>query len=163
MKKIILVSAVALFSSASFAAEKPPMLINVKRISMETALTIAKAGIDACRKEGVNVAVTVVDRTGDIQVVLRDVITPKIALSISEGKAHAAVAFNAPTSSLESRASGALGKVEGLIFGAGGIPIQAQGRILGGIGVSGAPSGELDEKCARAGLDAVLDELEMAE
>jgi uncharacterized protein GlcG (DUF336 family) len=44
---------------------------------------------------------------------------------------------------------------------AGGVPINVGGFIYGGIGVSGAPSGETDEVCAQAGLDAVAEDLEM--
>jgi uncharacterized protein GlcG (DUF336 family) len=44
---------------------------------------------------------------------------------------------------------------------AGGLPIQAGGQLLGGVGVSGAPSGKTDEQCAQAGIDLVLDDLEM--
>ena len=46
-------------------------------------------------------------------------------------------------------------------MGAGALPIMAGGAILGGVGVSGAPSGEADEACAQVGLEAVLDDLEM--
>ena len=146
-------------------AEDAPLMISVKRITMETALTMAKKSIEACRKEGIQISVTVVDRAGEPQVALRDVLAPTISLTISEQKARAALSFNVPTSGLEGRFKnyGSVGKVDGLIFSAGGIPIQAAGLILGGIGVSGAPSGKLDEKCAQAGLDSILDELEMAE
>ena len=142
-----------------------PLMISVKRITMETALTIAKNTIDACRTEGVQISVSVVDRAGVTQVALRDVLAPTVSLTISEQKAKAALSFNAPTSSLERRFKnhGSVAKVEGLIFSAGGIPIQAGGLILGGVGVSGAPSGTLDEKCAKAGLEAVLDDLAMAD
>ena len=54
-----------------------------------------------------------------------------------------------------------LAKLDGLVISAGGIPINIGGSILGGIGVSGAPSGKTDEKCAQAGLDAVRDDIEM--
>ena len=46
---------------------------------------------------------------------------------------------------------------------AGGLPIQVGGSLLGGVGVSGAPSGETDEMCAQAGINAVQDDLEMAD
>ena len=49
------------------------------------------------------------------------------------------------------------------MMSAGGVPINAGGSILGAIGVSGAPSGEVDEACAQAGIDAISDDLEMAE
>jgi uncharacterized protein GlcG (DUF336 family) len=42
----------------------------------------------------------------------------------------------------------------------GGVMIQAGGAIVGGLGVSGVPTGEADEACARAGVAAVRDELE---
>lgn len=148
-----------------FAAEaEPPLTVNIKRLSMETALRIAQAGIEQCRKEGVQVAITVVDRGGHAQAVLRDTLAPDLTLTISRQKAYTAMSFNTPTSALEKRftAPFSVGKVEGLVMSAGGLPIQAGGTILGGIGVSGAPSGETDERCARAGLDAVSADLEMA-
>ena len=75
------------------------------------------------------------------------------------------MAFNSATSALEGRFTSpfSVGKVEGLVMSAGGIPVQAGGTIVAGIGVSGAPSGTTDEACARAGLAAVQDDLEMAE
>ena len=51
--------------------------------------------------------------------------------------------------------------MDGLIVSAGGIPVNIGGNLMAGIGVSGAPSGEIDEKCAKAGLDAVSADLEM--
>jgi len=43
----------------------------------------------------------------------------------------------------------------------GGVPIQAGGSIVGGIGVSGAPSGEADEACALSGIASIRDDLEL--
>ena len=130
---------------------------------METALRIAQAAIAQCRKEGVQIAVTVVDRAGQAQVVLRDVLAMDITLPISQQKAHTAMAFNSATSALEGRFTKPymVPKLEGLIMSAGGIPVNIGGTILGGIGVSGAPSGLTDEKCAKAGLNAVREDLEM--
>jgi uncharacterized protein GlcG (DUF336 family) len=47
------------------------------------------------------------------------------------------------------------------VIAAGGLPIQAGGELVGGIGVAGAPSGETDERCARAGYEAISEELEL--
>lgn len=140
-----------------------PMVYNIKRLSMETALRIAQATIAACREEGVQIAVTVVDRGGHAQAVLRDVLAMDITLPLSQKKAHTAMAFNSATSDLEGRFDGAYGvpKLDSLVISAGGVPINIAGNIMGGIGVSGAPSGETDEKCARAGLEAVRADLEM--
>lgn len=139
------------------------MTVTVKRIKMETALRIAQAAIAQCRKEGVQIAVTVVDRSGHTLVVLRDVLAMDITLPISKQKAHTAMAFNSPLSEMESRFTKPfqVAKLDGLIVSAGGIPINIGGSILGGIGVSGAPSGVTDEKCANAGLAAVSEDLEM--
>ena len=139
------------------------MTVNIKRLSMESALKIAQAAIHACRKEGVQVSVTVVDRGGHAQVVLRDVLAMDLTLRISQQKAYTAMTFNAPTSSLQGRFKtyGSVAKMDGIVFSAGGVPIHAGGMILGGVGVSGAPSGTTDEKCAAAGVKAIASDLEM--
>jgi len=157
---ILLISSTPL---SVLADDDAPMTHNIKRLSMESALKIAQATIVACRKEGVQISVTVVDRGGHPQVVLRDVLAMDLTLRISQQKAYTAMSFNAATSTLENRftAPFSVGKVQGLVMSAGGVPIQAGGTILGGVGVSGAPSGVTDERCAQAGVDAVRDDLEM--
>ena len=141
-----------------------PVIVNIKRLSLDTALRMAQAAIQKCRREGVQVAVTIVDRGGAPQVVLRDVLAMDLALSVSRDKAYTAMSFNTATSALEGRFTGAYSvpKTPGLLIAAGGLPIQAAGQILGGIGVSGAPSGVTDESCAKAGVEAVNADLEMA-
>ncbi len=159
-----LVAFFALACLPAVQADEQPLMVDIKRLSMESALTIAQASIDQCRKEGVQVAVTVVDRGGHPQVVLRDVLAGDLTLTISRQKAYTALSFNTPTSGMEGRFTSpfSVGKVEGLVMSAGGLPITAGGTIIGGVGVSGAPSGETDEKCAQAGIDAISDDLEMA-
>lgn len=145
------------------SAIEHPLTVNIKRMSLDTALRIAQASIEKCRKEGVQVTVTIVDRGGHAQVVLRDTLSMDISLSISKKKAYTAMEFNAPTSVLANRFPGAYSvpKLEALLMSAGGIPVNVGGNIIGGIGVSGAPLGETDEVCAKAGLAAALDDLEM--
>jgi uncharacterized protein GlcG (DUF336 family) len=152
------VSAAIAITPAALAADKePPAAVPVLRLSMDMAMKLAKAGIDACRKKGFNVAVTVVDRGGHPQVVLRDTLGMDLTLKLSKQKAYTAMSFNAPTAQLEGRFQGAYSvpKVDGVIIAGGGLPITGGGAILGGVGVSGAPSSEQDEQCAQAGLDAV--------
>ena len=153
------------FSAPAFPADEPkPLLtVNIKRLSLDTALKIGRAAIEKCRKEGVQVTVTVVDRGGHLQVVLRDTLAMDVSIPISRKKAYTAMEFNSPTSAMEERFKGAYGvpKIDELLVSAGGIPINVAGNIMGGIGVSGAPSGMTDEACARAGLEAVQDDLEM--
>jgi uncharacterized protein GlcG (DUF336 family) len=45
----------------------------------------------------------------------------------------------------------------------GAVPIEAAGMIVGAVGISGAPSGEEDDRCARAGVDTVKARLELGE
>ena len=160
-KVLMIIPFIFTVSNSSFAEES--LTLSVKRLKMETALRIAQAAIKQCRKEGVQIAVTVVDRSGHAQVVLRDVLAMDITLPISKQKAHTAMAFNADLSTIEDRFTKPfqVAKLDGLIISAGGIPINIGGAILGGIGVSGAPSGVTDEKCAKAGLAAVSEDLEM--
>lgn len=84
---------------------------------------------------------------------------------MSRQKAYTAVNFNAPLSTLEGRFTQpfSVGKVAGLVFSAGGLPIEAAGNIVGALGVSGASTGEQDEACARDGLKAIQVDLDMAE
>jgi uncharacterized protein GlcG (DUF336 family) len=117
-----------------------------------------------CRKEGIQIGVSVVDRSGDPMVVLRDTLAPRISLEISRQKAFTAVNFNAATSTMTKRFTEpfSVGKVDGLVFSAGGVPIEAAGNIVGAVGVSGAATGEQDEACAQASIKAIAFELESA-
>lgn len=162
LKKSVL--GLLLLTGAGAAAAEQPVLVPIQRLSLDMAMKMAQATIEACRKEGVQIAVTVVDRGGHPQVVLRDVLAMDLTLRISQQKAYTAMSFNSPTSNLTGRFKGSYSvpKVEGLVIAAGGLPVTAAGNIIGGIGVSGAPSGETDERCAKAGLDAVAMDLEMA-
>jgi uncharacterized protein GlcG (DUF336 family) len=150
----------ALTASLAQAEEAAPT-VTLKRLSMETANQIALGAIEACRKEGIQIGVTVVDRNGIVQVAMRDTIAAQITLPISRQKAFTAVNFNAATSALKDRANSPIGRIDGLVMSAGGLPIAAGGQLLGGVGVSGAPAGETDEACAQAGIDQVIDDLEM--
>jgi len=163
MKSLLGIVIAALLALPVHAEEK--MTQNIKRLTLETALSIAQAAIEDCRKRGVSVAVTVVDRGGHEQVVLRDVLAMDITLPLSKQKAHSAMAFNSPLSEMEGQFTGAyqVPKIDGLLIQPGGIPVNVGGNLMAGIGVAGAPSGEMDEECAKAGLEAVLSDLEMEE
>jgi len=133
-------------------------------ITLDAAEKIARTAVESCRKQGINIGVTVVDRSGQVLVVLRDTLAMPLTLDISRQKAYSALSFNTTTASLEGRfkGPGSIAKVDGVITSAGGIPITAAGNILGGIGVSGAPSGKTDEGCAKAGLEAISTDLQMS-
>lgn len=155
--------AAAALPAAAQTTGKQPVLVSIKRMSLDTALKAAHAAIEACRKEGVQIAVTVIDRGGAAQVVLRDVLAADLTLKVSQAKAYAALSFVTPTSQLEGRFTKPFEPptVGGIVVSPGGVPIQAGGELVGAIGVSGAPSGQIDERCARAGFDAINEDLEL--
>lgn len=158
--KALLPALVMVASTTALAAD--PMVVQINRLSMDVAATIATATVAACREKGIPIGVTVVDRSGITQVQMRDTTAPPITLNISEKKAFTAIMFNAKGSDLAARASSPLATLgEGLAFMPGSVTIEAGGKIYGAIGVSGAPDGMVDEECAQAGLDAVLMDLEM--
>lgn len=143
-------------------ADEEPPTVQVYRLTMDTALEIARGAIADCRKRGLSIGVTVVDRDGSAQAVLRDTVSPPLTLRISRQKAFTAANFQRATSELGNLADGPIGRVPGLTMAAGGVPVEVAGQMLGAVGVSGAPSGEIDEACARAGIEAVREDLEMS-
>jgi len=162
MKKLLITLATGcLMSTTPAIAEDEVSMVSTKRMSMPTALMIARATVDACTELGIQVGVTVVDREGIIQVTLRDTIAAQITVPISHRKAYTAANFNSPTSALGDRANSPIGRAPMILMSAGGLPIEVGGSLVGAVGVSGAPSGETDEQCAQAGIDAVIDDLEM--
>lgn len=165
MRKLSLIAAscAALLAFPAVAADVP-VIVKIPRLTVEASEKLARAAMDACRKQGIQIGVTVVDRSGDAMVVMRDTLAPRVTLQISQQKAYTAVNFNAATSAMENRFTQpfSVGKVDGLVFSAGGVPIEAAGNIIGAVGVSGAVTGAQDEACARAGIEAIQFELESA-
>ena len=159
---IAAIASLLLTSMTANAEDK--LTLNRTVITMDTAAKVAKATIAACRKEGTSVAVTVINRSGQVLAVLRDTLAMEVTLDLSKLKAITALSMNSITSTLAARykSPGALEKYEGLLFMPGGVPINAGGSILGAVGVSGSPSGNTDEKCAVKGVKAITEELEMS-
>lgn len=156
-------AALAALGIATPALAEDPMVVQVQRLSMDTAVKVAQGAIEACREKGIQIGVTVVDRDGTVQVTLRDTIAAPITVPISEMKAKTAVNFNAATSAMAARAETPIGRIDGLVMSAGGVPVVVGGSALvAGVGVSGAPAGETDEECALAGIAKVQEDLDMA-
>lgn len=159
--------ALTLFAAALPAEaqeEESDALISFSIMKPEIALRLAEAAMESCRDEAAQVAVAVVDRFGNLQVMLRDRFAGPHTPETARRKAWTAVSFRADTLTLSettkpgSEAYGANFITEVLMLG-GGVPVEAHGSIVGGVGVSGAPGGEMDDACARAGIDAVAADL----
>lgn len=137
----------------------------VKLLTPETAWTAAQAALAHCRKAGHQVAVAVVDRSGLVQVLVRDRYAGPHTLDIAPQKAWTAASFRMSTTALatETQAgrpmSGIRSAPRVMAIG-GGLVIEAGGAVLGAIGVSGAPGGEADDACASAGIKAIADAIE---
>jgi len=144
-------------------AEDEKLTYSIKRLSGDAALKIAQTAMLACRKEGYQVTATVVDKNGIIQAVARDTLAPPVSIKISKEKAYTAVNFSVDTSEMVSRQNTPVGSIDGVLMSAGGVNVNIGGTIYGAVGVSGAPSGEIDEDCAKAGVEAIAEDLEMAD
>ena len=154
------------------AAEASAMF-SIRSMSVETANQAAWGAIRECRKRGFSVAVAVVDRGGNLQVLLRDRFagphTPETAIR----KAWTANSFRQSTADLagllvEKRIPSQVANNPGALLVGGGLVINSAGEIVGGIGVSGAPPGKserdsIDGACAQAGINLIQDTLEFGE
>ncbi|MFF1694859.1 heme-binding protein [Streptomyces sp. NPDC058257] len=126
-------------------------------LNIDAATKGAKAALDAAEKENQRVSVAVVDRNGNTVVTLRGDGAGPQSYESAEKKAYTAVSWNAPTSELTKNLEKTpnLKDIPGTLFLAGGAPVTAKGAPVAGIGVAGAPSGDLDEKFAKAGVAAL--------
>ncbi|MBT2448380.1 heme-binding protein [Streptomyces sp. ISL-43] len=126
-------------------------------LTIDAATRAAQAALEAAEKENQKVTVAVVDRNGNTIVTLRGDGAGPQSYESAQRKAYTAVSWNAPTSVLAGRLAQTpnLKDIPGTLFLGGGTPVQAKGAPVAGIGVAGAPSGELDEKFAKAGVDAL--------
>lgn len=120
-----------------------------------------QAALDACKKDGYRVSVSVVDRAGVLRAMGRDDGAGPHTVDSSRKKAYTAASVRRPTSELADLITKvptlqALRDINGeiLILG-GGLPIEIGGEVIGGIGVGGAPGAHLDDACAQEGLDAM--------
>lgn len=133
--------------------------IEVKQLSLASAIQAADVSISSCRKKGHQVAATVVDSHGQVQVVLRDTHASLISLEFSQKKAYTAANFKKNTAQLAHLADTAIGRSEGVLMSAGGVLIKVDDIIYGAVGVSGSSSGKSDNDCANAGAEALVEAL----
>ena len=155
--------AIVLLAGTVAMAEEPTY--SVRQLTTETALKAAQAALAKCRENGAQVSVAVVDRSGLVQVQLRDRYAGPHTIDVSVNKAWTAASSKTNTSELErisrpGQPMAGLRSISRFVAIGGGVVVEAHGSLLGAIGVSGAPGGEADEVCALAGLRAISDSLE---
>jgi uncharacterized protein GlcG (DUF336 family) len=159
-----------LIVAAALAAAALPALAQsgtyaVRQLTPETALKAARAALDDCRQRGYQVSVAVVDRGGIAQALLRDRFAGPHTVTTAINKGWTAITFRTDTLEFAKATAGPSGSagvrnIPNVVAVGGGVNIAAAGATVGAIAVSGAPTGEADEACAKAGIAAIRDELE---
>lgn len=136
-------------------------LVSYQAMNLELALKTAQATMQACRDSGFQVSVAVVDRSGGLQVLIRDQLAGIFSPDIALRKARTALSFHTDTINLseptQTGVASGIRHVPDALMVAGGVRIDAAGSIVGSIGVSGAPGPESDDVCARQGIESISD------
>lgn len=166
MRRSTLTAAIVAIGMSASGAQGQPSVLQLPSLSLEAAVKTVTAAMVECREQGALVAVAVTDRAGNVLAVLRDPLAGMHTVDTATRKAWTAISFRNPTTVLEkatgpTSSSSGIRHLPGVAMLGGGLPIEAAGALVGAVGVSGAPSGELDEACAKAGIDAIRLDLEM--
>jgi uncharacterized protein GlcG (DUF336 family) len=153
----------ALTSINAWAADPLPTESH-KVLTAALALEAAEAAVAACKTQGYNVTVTIVDRTGTPKLILVGDGARPLTLEVTRRKAYTSAMQRVSTGDFTKRVAtpGAFnpGMYDSQITtGLGGLPIKAGEDTIGGIAAAGAPGGDKDEACANAGLDKIKDRL----
>jgi uncharacterized protein GlcG (DUF336 family) len=139
-------------------------VLTERNISLQLAVTMANAAMASCKADGFDVTVAVVDRAGDLKVLLRgDTANPHNA-DLARRKAYTARTFGVPSMEVAKRTNGPTDLsgqrfLVDIIPLGGGVPIMIGTDKIGGLGISGSPTQEADEKCANAALASVAAQL----
>jgi uncharacterized protein GlcG (DUF336 family) len=156
-RSILAFTSLAVMSFGALAAELPA----APYLPLDMAMKAATAALAKCQADGQKVSVAIVERTGATKILLKDDGSGPHTVASATGKAFTSASLGRDTAGL----SGFIkenGDVEGLrdmdprlVILAGGLPIRIGDALVGGIGVGGAPTGKIDETCARAGVEAI--------
>ncbi|MEI9892126.1 MAG: heme-binding protein [Caulobacteraceae bacterium] len=171
--KMLSTVAMAAFAAAGVAfaqappagGPRPPPPPPPPSVPAMLALEAAQTALTTCTANGYNVGASVVDSSGATRVLIGVDAARQGGLDSSIKKAFTAVTLATPTSVTEAAAKtddavkAKLAADPRLFARAGGVPILIGGKLVGAIGVGGAPGGEKDEACALAGLAKIKDRL----
>jgi uncharacterized protein GlcG (DUF336 family) len=151
------VTIAVLFLSPSSAS---PQVLMERDVSLRMALTIAETALGEC---GSKTSVAVVDRAGRLRVFLQGDGAAPHNLELARRKAYTARTFQQTSADWAKRTETTLAgqrMLADVIPLAGGVPIKVGEETIGGVGLSGAPMGGVQEEaCAKAGIAKVADQL----
>jgi len=148
-----------LFSVASHAPAQG--LVTQRNLSLGMAKTIAEATLAECKAKGFHTAAAVVDRAGQILVILRDEQATAQVAEMARRKAYTARMFRTSTMEFQKRtandpAIAAQRDIADILALAGGVPIKVGEETIGAVGSAGSNL-EADDGCAKAGIAKVAD------
>src|SRR5436309_157936 len=153
----------ALICALALPAPAAAQLLDHKDLTASIAMTIVQTAIETCKANGYAVSATVVGRNGEVIVQVRGDNTGPHTIENSMRKAYTARTFRSPSGALVERlkADPTLGLIHltNVIANQGALPIKVGDEVIGAAGASGAPGGEKDEACVKAGIDKVADQL----
>ena len=157
-RALIGMSVAMMFSSPATRAQGVVMQRN---LSLTMAKTIAEATLAECKSKGFNTAAAVVDRAGQVLVILRDEQATAQHAEMARRKAYTARMFRIPTMEFQKRTAGdsltaAQRDLADILALSGGVPIQVGDDTIGAVGSAGSTL-ETDDACARAGIAKVAD------
>jgi uncharacterized protein GlcG (DUF336 family) len=136
-------------------------LVTERNLSLAMAKTIAEGTIAECKAKGFNTAAAVVDRAGQIMVILRDERATAQMVEMARRKAYTARMFRTTTMEFQKRTGSdptlaPQRDIFDILALGGGVPIQVGTETIGGVGSSGSNQ-ETDDACAKAGVAKVAD------
>jgi uncharacterized protein GlcG (DUF336 family) len=155
-RALSLIAAVALLAAAPAGAQGPPPY--GAPITLEQAKKIMAGAEAEARKNSWPVVIAILDSGGQLVMLQRLDNAQWGSIEIAKEKARSAVALRRPTKALQDLVSQGGANLRLLTIGysilEGGIPIVADGKLIGGIGVSGVTS-QQDAQIGQAGIDAL--------
>jgi len=134
-------------------------LVTQRILSFGLAKTIAETALAECRSKGAHPTVAVVDRAGQLLVLLRDEQATPETIEMARRKAYTARIFRITTLEFRERTKGdqpntGQRDVTDMLALGGGVPIKVGDETIGGVGSSGSGQ-EIDDACAKAGIAKV--------
>jgi uncharacterized protein GlcG (DUF336 family) len=136
-------------------------IVMQRNLSLPLAKAIAEATLAECKSKGFNTAAAVVDRAGQVLVILRDEQATSQQAEMARRKAYTARMFRISTMDFQKRTAGdsptaAQRDLPDILALSGGLPIQVGNDTIGGVGSAGSTL-ETDDACAKAGIAKVAD------
>lgn len=138
----------ALLMSAKAVAETPatpPPTAYGSPIGINDALGLIQRGIELSRARGLKMAIAVVEPSGELVAFARMDDVPYGSIGVAQQKARTSARFRMTTASAEERVQNgrlALLSAGEFIAIGGGVPIVANGKVIGALGASGATAAE---------------------